>query len=237
MIRIKSLLLSAAGILLMASSSFASSIYLNQSDFTAALTSGYDFENFESMDFQAAAHSWSFSQNGFDWTASTTDYFGSEPADNPAAILFIDSGPSVAMIPAGGNTSGAGDALTLTFTSGNVTAIGGNFFLTDFLGSVRGGSFSLTMNDGTTQSFTDAGADNFFGYISSSPITSLTFTPPGPFTSWATIDNLYVGQAAAVSQTPETSTMGLLLGGLSLLGALKFLRSSRFNASRGLARR
>ncbi|HEY4086119.1 MAG TPA: hypothetical protein VGM43_09280 [Bryobacteraceae bacterium] len=234
---IKHLLFSVAGVLLMASSSFASSIYLNQSDFTAALTSGYDFENFESMDFQAAAHSWSFSQNGFDWTASTTDYFGSEPADNPAAILFIDSGPSVAMIPAGGNTSGAGDVLTLTFTSGNVNAIGGNFFLTDFIGNVRGGSFSLTMNDGTTKTFTDVGGDNFFGYISSSAITSLTFTPPGPFTSWATIDNLYVGQGTALSQTPETSTMGLLFGGLSLIGVLKLRRSSRFNASREPAQR
>jgi hypothetical protein len=222
----------------MASSGFASSIYLNQSDFTAALTSGYASENFDSIpEYTAQAHSYSFSENGFDWTASTTDYYGNEPAYNPAAILFLTDAGSIALTPAGGNTAGSGDVLTLNFTSGNVTAIGGDFFLTDFYGNARGGSFSLTMNDGTTQTFTDVGADNFFGYVSSTPITSLTFVPPGPYNSWAAIDNIYVGQGAAVSQTPETSTPGLLLGGLSLIGALKFRRSSGFNASRVPAQR
>jgi hypothetical protein len=233
---IKCLLLSAAATFLTASSSFGSMVYLNQSDFKAALTSGYAFDNFDSVpEYTAQAHSYDFSKNGFDWTASTIDYFGNDPAGNPAAILFITDAGSIAMTPAGGNTAGAGDVLTLTFTSGNVTAIGGNFFLTDFLGNVRGGSFSLTMNDGTTQSFSNVGADNFFGYISSSPITSLTFTPPGPYTSWATVDNLYVGRGTALSQTPETSTVALLAGGLFLIGALRLRRARRFNASQAPA--
>jgi len=232
------LLLSAAAVILTPSTGLAAgTVYLNQADFTAALVSGYDFENFNSMDFTGSAYSYSFSKNGFDWTASTTDYYtGDSNTGNPPAILFIDDAGSVAMTPAGGDTGGAGDVLTLSFTSGNVTAIGGDFFLTNFLGDLQDGSFTLTLNDGTTETFNNVSSANFFGYISSSPITSLTFVPPTPYNAFATIDNLYVGEGEAAPETPETSTIGLLAGGLSLVGALGWRRRNHACSARSAAR-
>jgi hypothetical protein len=53
------------------------------------------------------------------------------------------------------STNSNGDSLVFTLTSGNITAIGGYFFVTDFDGDVTSGTVSAALNDGTTYSVTD----------------------------------------------------------------------------------
>jgi hypothetical protein len=104
--------------------------------------------------------------------------------------------------------------LTLSFSGGVPTAVGGNFFPDPSWGSnLAGVSIALSLNDGTGYSFTSAtGSDwRFVGFTSNTPITSLTFSPPtnGNF---ASIDNIVVGHAAV----PEPSTYALGAGVLAL---------------------
>jgi len=81
---------------------------------------------------------------------------------------------------------------TITFTSNNVLAVGGNFFITDINDAfVANANVTLTYNDGTTDTFTPANAAAFSGYVSTLPITSLVMSAPGT-SRFNTIDNLIV---------------------------------------------
>jgi len=127
------------------------------------------------------------------------------------------------------STFDPGATLTITFTSGNVTAIGGNFFntnidgfeLTDtitvLLSGVSGGSVTLPASG-------DTPAD-FWGFLSTPGvfITGLTITPPvGNDDDFAAFTNFYAGAVptGGTSGTPEPATFGLLAAGIAagLLG-------------------
>ena len=109
--------------------------------------------------------------------------------------------------------SSSADTLTLSFSGGAPTAVGGNFFPDPLMGNAAGVSISLSLNDGTGYSFTSiTGSDwPFVGFTSSTPITSLTFAIPKTGDIVA-IDNIVVGHSAI----PEPSTYALFFG----LGAL-----------------
>ncbi len=109
-------------------------------------------------------------------------------------------------------------ALTITFTSGNVSAIGGNFFVTDVADAFQAVSVTLTLSDATTVTFTPTTlADSYRGFTSGVTITSLTIVPPGA-ARYANLDNFTVGAAAV----PEPAGALLMaLGGAALLWALR----------------
>ncbi len=124
----------------------------------------------------------------------------------------------------------ADDTITLTFTSGNITAVGGFFLVTDILGDIATGQVTLNFNDGTSVTLTNQTLSSFTGYLSPGvPITSLTISALQPPEGegdprWPTVDDLIVGALPEnggpppdEGVIPEPSTLWLLAGGILAL--------------------
>jgi len=94
--------------------------------------------------------------------------------------------------------------LTLAFTAGAPTAVGGYFFNTDTSFNVLNRVITVTANPGAVaQSVVTGSATNFFGWLddSGTPFTSLVIEPgAGSPAAFATVDNLVLGQAAPAAQ-------------------------------------
>lgn len=97
--------------------------------------------------------------------------------------------------------------------SGNLNAFGGNFFASDVTGQYApNGTLVLTAVDGGALTYRLAGAtaSSFVGFLSSSPLSSVTLgTDGGEY--WPTANNV-------VLAVPEPATYGMLLAGVTLLG-------------------
>jgi hypothetical protein len=88
------------------------------------------------------------------------------------------------------------DQITLEIVQGDVTAIGGFFFGTDASFKPVKSLISITLSDGTQESFTTSTGQDFRGFIFAAPITSLKFdADDSAKAAWATLDNLYIGEA------------------------------------------
>jgi hypothetical protein len=105
------------------------------------------------------------------------------------------------------------EALTITFTGAPVTAVGGNFYATNFSDAFQAVPVTLTLSNGTTTTFTPSSEiDSFRGFTTGLAITSLTVGGPGA-SLYVGMDNLTVGVV------PEPGTwllMGLGIGALVL---------------------
>ena len=126
----------------------------------------------------------------------------------------------------------SGKALTLNFTAGAPTAVGGYFFNTDIGFNVLNRVITVTANPGASaQSVVTGSATNFFGWLddSGTPFTSLVIVPgAGSPDAYATVDDLVLGQAAPAAQVP---------GPLPVLGLVVAFSFSRRLRSRIAAAR
>jgi len=104
-----------------------------------------------------------------------------------------------------GNWNSA-DPVVFTFTGTPVTAIGGNFFLTDINGNFFD-DFQVTiqLSDDTSETFTATSTNAYRGFISTGPAITSMILPP--VTRFHNVDNLTVGTAVAV---PEPTTFSLI---------------------------
>lgn len=110
-------------------------------------------------------------------------------------------------------TNQVNEALTVNFTSGNVTAVGGNFYATNISDAFQAVSMTVTLNDGTSSTFTPtSAADSYRGFTSTAFITSLVISAPGG-SLYSGVDNLTVG-VAAVPEPASWLMMGLGVAGL-----------------------
>jgi hypothetical protein len=102
--------------------------------------------------------------------------------------------------------------LTLAFTAGAPTAVGGYFFNTDAIFNVLNRVITVTANPGASaQSVVTGSATNFFGWLDNSgtPFTSLVIVPgAGSPDAFATVDDLVLGQAAPASVPGPLPLMG-----------------------------
>ncbi len=109
--------------------------------------------------------------------------------------------------------------------TGNVSAIGGNFFGSDvggaFVASPLGLTITATDANGTmTQTLINATTTTFLGFVSTNALTSLTVQATVPASSyWATVNNLVLGQRAATGAVPEPATWGMMILGFGMIGA------------------
>lgn len=94
------------------------------------------------------------------------------------------------------STSAPGDMLSIHFSGAPVTAVGGNFWATDYSFEPSGTTIMLYLSDGTVHEFDATGPDAFRGFVSRVPITYLHIdAPDGADSAWSTLDNLVVGVA------------------------------------------
>ena len=177
--------------------SSATTIYTSQAAFLAHTHPGYYLETFDSLpQFTPLNSPLSFSKNGFSYTASAPS------ADNQ----FFNAGtPGDVWL----STFDHSTNIVFDFTSNNVTAVGGDFFLTDIPGNVVAGTITVTLDNGTTFSVSDPSATSFIGFTTSSPIHSLTFIPPpsGANEVFGTVNNFITGRSV-----PESGSTLLLSG-------------------------
>lgn len=175
----------------------ATTTYTDSASFLAAIAPGAFNNTFTGV--EDSATSYSYSGGGFGYTVAA-------PGDVYLSGSFI-----------GNNTDN--DTLTITFTTGNVTALGGNFFITDIGNSFQASAVTLTLSDGTTTTFTPSDETTAFrGFVSTAAIVSLMMSAPGA-NLFNSLDNLTVGVAVPIT-LPEPGTWALValaLGGLSLV--------------------
>jgi hypothetical protein len=191
--------LAAAALVALVMPAFAATtVYTTSASFLANVAAGAYLETFNTS--QANAAVFNYSGSGFAYNATSTglEMYG------PAGFI---------------GTSSPATALILTFTGGSPTAVGGNFYNTDFSDSFVSSPVTLTLSDGTTRTYTPAALGiSYTGFISTVPIVSLTFSAPGA-SLYASLDNLTVGKAV-VAAIPEASTYAMMLVGLGALGLL-----------------
>jgi hypothetical protein len=103
------------------------------------------------------------------------------------------------------STDRATDEVVLTFTNdAPVTAIGANFWSTDFAQRPISGIVTVTLSDGTTETIDSTGPSGFIGFIAPAPIFGFTVDAPDiadapPGTSpdrWPTMTNLIIGSGS-----------------------------------------
>ena len=174
-----------------AASSFASTtLYDSSASFMSNVAPGSYTETFTDFDDSASGPA-AFTGSGFTYTVFA-------PGDLYASGEFA-------------GTSLPNEALTITFTSGNVTAVGGNFYATNISDAFQPVSINLGLSDGTSVAFTPASVlDSYRGFASTVAITSLVMSAPG-ISLYAGIDNLTVG----VTAVPEPASWALMALGVA----------------------
>ncbi|MBX3727050.1 MAG: hypothetical protein KF823_14165 [Xanthomonadales bacterium] len=153
-------------------------VYTDLATFLQNVSPGYYAEDFASVPGGSAGPSMNFSGNGFAFTITATGP-GSNNLFNEPGIISTDS---------------ALDAIVLTFTGAPVTAIGGNFWATDFSFAAVPRTMTLTLSDSTVETYTSSGPGDFRGFVTAAPITSITIDAADtPANGWSTMDNVVVG--------------------------------------------
>lgn len=156
---------------------------------------------------------WLNNVNGHN-TTIVTNSLGGLPNTNPIPLTMGTT--SVSMGAPNGmytnatfvGTNTATDALTITLAPG-VYGFGANIFATDINDAVVTGDLTVTYSDGFTETRTVTSSSEFFGYTSTTPITSVTIScanTVSPF-KWPTINNmsLATGPNATLDLTVTTS--------------------------------
>lgn len=87
----------------------------------------------------------------------------------------------------------AGADLVVDFTSGSVTAVGANFWITNASVAPVSASVTIELSDGTVETYTATGPSDFRGFVTAAPITRITFKGTGANGQWSTLAGLVVG--------------------------------------------
>lgn len=183
--------------------------FTSQPAFLASLQPGYYLEDFNGLPDNAFLGSpLSFSGNGFGYDASNPDGLYSTPSNGgDIALATLNSGQSI----------------TITFTAGTVTAVGGTLFGSDINGSFTPGAMVAQLDTGELITIAVPDPTSFAGFTSASPILSFTIYPENFDSSyWPTLDNLIVGQA--ITLIPEPSTFVLITAAAGLSGLVSLGR-------------
>ena len=181
--------------------------YTNQSNFTAAIDSGYFTQTFNSIGFGSKPSPMDLSGGGYTISAATTK----------SNFYNTGSGLDVWL-----STNENATGIIFTFSGTLPTAVGGNFFLANGAGNPTGGPITVELSDSTQINLASTSSTSFAGFTSDVGITSLTvLTPNAP--DYATVNDLIVG-----SVVPEPSS--LALAGCGIAGALVMAARRRWNS-------
>ncbi|MFM2226811.1 MAG: hypothetical protein RL664_154 [Bacteroidota bacterium] len=183
----------------------ASTTYNSYASFTAAANSaGYQVS--ETEDFNEF---WEYNTGA---SGTLGDGFPTWSASANTGFYCIPVNGSVALAPNDFNSP-----LTLYFSSG-VTGVGGNFCITNVLGTLMNHTIQFSLSDGTTQTLNVNSYNSFTGFLSNGAlITSMTLSTPWTSVSnpYVRIDNLVVTTGAAPALPCTASALVLVVNDLS----------------------
>jgi hypothetical protein len=198
------LTLSAVAVAALAGSAFGqATVFNNQAAFVNQLAGPFLQDNFDGVPTGLVdpLTGLDFSQNGFSFNVNAVD--SAVDGDGTNDGLFNDPGLL--------SNNSATDAMVFTFTSGNVTAVGGNFFSSDISFAPIPLMLDFQLSDGTNVQVTTSGASDFTGFVNLNGITSLTVDalddPITPAFNWPAADAIWVGRA--VPTPGAISVLGL----------------------------
>ncbi len=186
--------------------------YTDEASFLAAVAPGYfqnDWPGYGSGQILSSPQPFSGGSGPFSYSASSpADLFGA--SSGGAGNSFPDL-----------SSDQDNNSLTFTSTSGNITAEGGFFSLTDNINSFVAGSLPLTLNvsGGTNPSLaetltvTSSGPVFFGATVTGGTFSSLVLPAAGLFLFGTANDPLIVGMAADAEAVPEPST--IIMGGFA----------------------
>ena len=185
----------------------AATVYTNFASFLGALTNSYtdNFSGITNTSSEVTSAPQNFSGNGMSLSADTA------PTPNDLYTL-VNGGTKLLSV------NDAVSSLVFTLTSGNITAVGGNFFITDEPGNFVADTIDILFSDNTSTNWAPSSASDFIGFVFDTPVTSMTLSR-GVSTNYVTAGTITVGQV------PEPSTMALLL--MTGAGALWMARQKR----------
>jgi len=194
----------AIGLVLMlgvVGASAAVTVYTNEAQFLAAISSPYLMTDFVGLPSGTIYPPYMIGpQNGYAGSASGTGQGG--------GWLWGCSGPYGMAL----STNSALDSITVDFSvsPNQVKATGGWFFPSDISCNYMSGyqsQVTLTFTDGSTPyvyTFTPSSWSDFRGFVSDVPLASLNMeAPDGAAYAWPTIDHFYIG-------VPEPMSLALL---------------------------
>lgn len=189
----------------LSSAGHAATEYTSPATFLSQLAAGAYTETFTGLT-DPASNSLGFASGGFAYTASA-----------PSG-LYVSAGFL--------GTNQIDQALTISFTSGNVKAFAASFFVTDISDQFQPVAVRLNLSDGTSTTFTPTTiVDSFRGYTSNVAIASVTIAAPGQ-SRYASLDDLVVGTVSAVPEPAAFVLMSVGLLGL-LAGARLWSAAAR----------
>lgn len=185
-------------------------VYTSLASFNAAIQGGAYVEDFESfipgpLDF-LSSYDFSGGTGPIEYTISSDEmlYIASLPTPTQALTTFQFNTPVV-----------------ITFTTPNVTAVGGEFFILQGDESPVDGTISVTLNDGTISSHDvtshASGSLDYLGFTTTAPNFIQSITLNAVSGHYSTVDNLTVGFAAVPEPTILASLSGLGLLGFAIL--------------------
>lgn len=158
-------------------------IYDDRDDFLANVLGGHYEEGFDNVPLNLVEDPLLFSQDGFSYSVYSALTY--DPNEGGGGLW---NGPGFISL------NSAGDQIVVTFTSGNVSAVGGNFWATDIDFNATGTSVVFQLSNGTSHTVDVTSASTFTGFVTESTITSITIDAPDvPANAWTTMDNLIVG--------------------------------------------
>jgi len=203
--------LAASAVLLLAAAGAHAGIttYTSQSSYQGAVgTTGVD--TFNDLEVDQYLGPLARTAGGYGYTVSTAP-------NSPALWGASDDDADIWLT--GRNRS---DLVTFA-PSTPVAGVGGFFFGSDQNGfSTPANYLTLSATDSTgatvTYTLNTPELNSFVGFVSTGTLVSFSVTAGNQPGVWATVNDLHLSSAAAVTPEPEPETYGMLLAGLGLLG-------------------